>query len=99
VQAIFLETGSQTWAGSRSDSRLDAIETLSQQFICVCPAEFSWLVLQVFASASVVLLDDDFSNQWVLHHDAGKFADVGGSGFVIFVGEAVRVGIVCRLQA
>jgi len=55
--------------------------------------------LEVFADAVVVLLDDDLTHEWVLHHDAGEFADIGSCRLVILVGESMRVGVVSRLEA
>ena len=46
-----------------------------------------------------MFLDDDFSDQWILHHNARELSNVSCSGFVIFVRQSVRVCIVCRLES
>ena len=42
---------------------------------------------------------DDLAHQGVLHRDAGQFANVSGRRLVVLVREAMRVGIVGRVEA
>ena len=98
MQAVFFEAGGEAGPGSWRHTRLHAIEALAEEFVCIRPAELPRLILQVLACASVVLLNDNLPNQWVLHDDAGELADVCRCRLIILVRESMRVRIVGRLE-
>ena len=70
VKAVLLKRSSKAGTSSWSDSCLDSVEALSQELVGVGPGVLSGLVLEVTALARVVLLDDDLTDEGVLHDDA-----------------------------
>ena len=98
MKAVLFKTRSEAGTGSWRHARLYAIEALAQQFVGVCPAELAWFILKILPRAAVVLLNHNLTHKWVLHDYARQFADVCSRRFIVLVGEAMRIGIVCRLQ-
>ena len=94
MKTVLFEARSETRPRSRSHTRLHSIEAFAEEFIRIGPTELTRFILQILACASVMLLDDDLPDQWVLHYYAGEFADVGSCRFVILVRETMRVRIV-----
>ena len=76
MKTVLFKAGSEAGSCSRSHTSLDTIEAFAEEFIGICPCELTRLILQVFSSACVMLLDDNLPHQWVLHDYAGELADV-----------------------
>ena len=99
MQTIFFKASRQTWPSSRSHASFKTVETFTEQFVCVGPFEFSFLIIYVLTSAFVTLFIYYFSQHRILHSNASKLTYIICSRFVIFMRKAMRIGIVSGLQS
>ena len=85
MQTVLFERGGETWPGRRRHSCLDAIETFTQQLVCIVPDILTRLVVDVTAFTLVRRLVDNVTDDRVLHRDAGQFPDVRSGRLVVLM--------------
>ena len=98
MQWVLLKACRQTRASSWSNTSLATVEAFTEEFVSVGPVKISYFILNVFALALIMRATNDFSEYWVLHHDARQSTDVRRSWLVIFVAQSVRIGVISWLE-
>jgi hypothetical protein len=99
VEGVFFERGAKAGACRWGHARLTPVEAFAEQLVRVGPVEITNFVLDVLTLALVVSTADDLPENWVLHHDARESAHVRRRRLIVFVAEAVGVGVVRGLEA
>lgn len=98
MQGVFLEAAREAGPSCRRNACLASVEAFAEQLVCVRPMEIACLVLNVLSLALVMGPANYLSKDGVLHRDARETSDVCSRRLVIFVTQAVGIGVVRRLE-